>query len=93
LISKLPKTNINNITIKWIENYLNGRKQRVVLRDFKLDWVDVYSGVPQGSVIGPLLFVIYINDIQDGIISKINIFAEYTKMTDRADNRFHTEVL
>jgi len=77
LISKLQKTNIDNIPNKWL----------------RMDWVDVYSGVPQGSVIGLLLFLIYIKDIQDGIISKINIFADDTKMENRAENRFHIKVI
>ena len=59
----------------------------------KSELVEVYSGVPQGSVIGPILFLIYINDIHDEIESKLNIFADDTKMMNRVgDEEGRSEV-
>ena len=69
----------------WIINHLSGRKQRVVIRGEQLQWLNVYSGVPQGSVIGPIPFLIYINNLLIGIRSKINIFADDTKMASKFD--------
>jgi len=65
---------------RWIKNWLTDRKQRVVLMGQYSGWSDVLSGVPQGSVLGPLLFVIFINDIDDGIAGKILKFANDTKI-------------
>ena len=67
------------IFLKWIEQWLSRRKQSVVLNAKRSKWRPVLSGVPQGSVLGPILFIIYINDIDDCISSKISKFAYDTK--------------
>ena len=63
-----------------IDDWLSGRKQRVILNDRESNWIDVLSGVPQGSVLGPVLLVIYINDIDSYVSSKILKFADDTKI-------------
>jgi len=66
--------------LQWITNWSLERKQQVVLNGHCSSWEDVLSGVSQGSVLGPLLFVIYINDIDDSVNSKILKFADDTKV-------------
>ena len=63
-----------------IEDWLSGRKQRVTLNGRGSNWIDVLSGVPQESVLGPVLFVIYINDIDSYVSSKILKFSDDTKI-------------
>ena len=62
------------------ENYLKNRKQRVVVNDSDSKWGEISAGVPQGSVLGPLLFLVYINDLEDGIKSSIKFFADDTSL-------------
>jgi hypothetical protein len=59
---------------------LKDREQRVILLGANSDWIGVKSGVPQGSVLGPLLFLIYINDIDEGVASGLLKFADDTKI-------------
>ena len=66
---------------RWIKCWLTDRKQRVIVNNATSDWLPVLSGVPQGSVLGPCLFVIYINDIDDTVSSKILKFADDTNIT------------
>lgn len=80
LISKLQSFGISENFRNWISNWLSFRKQRVVLNGKKSSWRDVLSGVPQGSVLGPLLFIMYVNDLEDGVISRIWKFADDTKV-------------
>ena len=65
---------------KWFSSYLTGRKQRVVLNGQASDWTPVHAGVPQGSILGPLLFLIYINGIVKNIGRSIRLFADDTSL-------------
>ena len=81
LIEKIAAHGIDGKISKWIQSWLTDRKQRVIVNNVTSDWIPVISGVPQGSVLGPCLFVIYINDIDDAVSSKILKFADDPKIT------------
>ena len=80
LMLKLRALGILDEIYCWIEDWLKDRKQRVILLGANSDWIGVKSGVPQGSVLGPLLFLIYINDIDEGVASGLLKFADDTKI-------------
>ena len=80
LIHKLAQYGIQNKMLNWIKAFLSNRRQRVVLGDSISSWTHVSSGVPQGSVLGPTLFIIYINDLPDKLINPNEIYADDTKI-------------
>ena len=80
LILKIKAHGVGDRIVNWIEDWLRSRRQRVVVGGCESQWQPVRSGVPQGSVLGPLLFIIYINDIDGGVVSSVLKFADDTKI-------------
>ena len=76
LIFKLRQYGIDGDLLNWISDYLDDRKQRVVIRTCMSSFKRVNAGVPQGSVLGPLLFLIFVNDISDSLLSLTRLFAD-----------------
>ena len=86
LLHKLSCSGIKGNLHVWLTSYLSDRKQRVVIDGQKSDWLNISAGVPQGSVLGPLLFLVYINDIASVVQSEIHLFADDTIIYVAVDN-------
>ena len=80
LIYKLKRAGINGLLLDWLTDYLSNRKQRVVIPGGSSGWEYINSGVPQGSILGPLLFLLYINDVVQDIQSCVRRFADDTSL-------------
>ena len=78
LLFKLKQAGIGSNLLQWLANYFLNRKQRVLIPGGSSDWLPIGAGVPQGSILGPLLFLIYINDIVMHINSTVRLFADDT---------------
>ena len=80
LLRKLEAYGIKGDTLTWIRNFLSCRRQMVVVNGKLSSWEEILSGIPQGSVLGPILFIIFINDLPDEVMCTANIFADDTKL-------------
>ena len=89
LLFKLHSVGISGSLLQWFADYLYNRKQRVVIPGVTSNWSSVEAGVPQGSILGPLLFLLYINDIVESINSSIRLFADDTTLYIIVDNPLH----
>ena len=93
LLLKLRKIGMSDSIVNWFKSYLENRTQRVCIEGIYSEWEKVTSGVPQGSVLGPILFLIYINDLPESINSFIKIFADDTKIYNTVNNITNQTIL
>ena len=88
LLAKLRASGISGRLLDWITDYLKDRLQRVVINGQCSNWTEIKAGVPQGSVLGPLLFLLYINDIVNVVRNcHIKLFADDTCLYIEVDDR------
>jgi hypothetical protein len=86
LLHKARCMGVEGNLFNWLCDYLQDRKIRVVINGQKSEWLNTNAGVPQGSILGPLLFLIFINDITEGIESDIHLFADDTSLMEILNN-------
>ena len=86
LLSKLNANGIRGKLLRWIMDYLTNREQRVTVDGSYSNWEKTEAGVPQGSVLGPLLFLIFINDLTEGLKSNVKLFADDTMLYVSVEN-------
>ncbi len=87
LLRKLHNLGIRGPIHAWIASFLSRRRQRVILRNGKSRWTNVSSGVPQGSILGPVLFLLYVNDLPDSVVATAKMFADDTKLYKGIHNK------
>ena len=93
LLMKLKAYGVQGSVFAWINSILSQRKQRVVVNGTFSKWTDVTSGIPQGSVLVPVLFIIYINDLPETVESMVHIFADDTKICRKITTKKDCAVL
>ena len=88
LLAKLEGYGTKGSVLRWISSYLTSRQQRVILNGKESQWQTVTSGIPQRSVLGQTLFLIYINDLPDVVENVVKLFADDTKIYSVVNNEY-----
>ena len=92
-VCKLKSLGLSSNVICWIEGFLSNRRQRVVINGTKSEWSNVTSGVPQGSVLGPILFLVFVADITEVVESDMILFADDTKLYRKIESEEDSHIL
>ena len=93
IIYKLTQNGISKNLLNLLEDFLKERKQREVLNGKVSTWKSINAGVPQGAILGPLLFLIYINDLTEGLTTKVKLFANDTFLFSIVHNTQHLQMI
>ena len=87
LIFKLERLGIGGNLLEFFKDYLNNRQQRVIVKGHYSSWAHIRAGLQQGSVLGPLLFLVYINDLVDAMTCDVKLYADDTVLYTVVDNQ------
>ena len=93
LALKLHDYGIRGPALKWVKGFIDNRHQSVIVNGSSSEPIPVSSGVPQGSLLGPLLFLIYINDLPMNVKSKVRLFADDTALYLTISTSSQSEIL
>ena len=93
IIYKLIQNGISGNLLNLLEDFLKERKQRVILNGQVFTWKNINAEVPQGSILGPLLFLIYINDLTEGLTANVKLFADDTFLFSVVHGTQHLQMI
>ena len=86
LLKKMQQYGIKGKVLNWVKEFLTDRQQRVTVNGSKSSWINITSGIPHGSVLGPILFLIYINDFPGAVTGLMKLFANNAKLYSTVKN-------